>query len=155
MTLKFIADMAAYKYPVIKTVQDRDYLKIAYATDHNELVTSFANQLMGKLDAYNQPFKMEMMQQEVMADQQTLEQLNKSMFQFKFEKGLFKVEVPKNYYALQEFNHQFLGITGLDKIVKIYKSKGNDWNEDLMQMRHLDIKDKTNQKEAIQGGVKP
>lgn len=151
--LKFIADMAAYKYPVVKSVQDKDYLKISYAIGDNQQLTEFANVLMDKLKAYNQPIQAEI--KRIEAQQLPLEQLDKSMFQFKFEKGLFKVEVPKYYYPLQEFNKQFLAITGIDKIVTLDKSKGNDWNEDLMERKHL-LKQVKEDKPAVlkQGGVR-
>lgn len=153
--LKFIADMAAYKYPVIKSVQDKDYLKISYANDNNNLTTEFANKLMQKLSDYNQPYKAEISKIEASKDSQTLEQLNKSMFQFKFEKGHFKVEIPKSYYALQEYNKQFLDITGLNKIIQLNKSNGNDWNEDLMQKNYLNKNVKIDYKKDVkQGGAK-
>lgn len=155
--LKFIADIAAFKYPVVKSVQDKDYLKISYATASYEQMIGFANLLMEKLKVYNQPVQEEINRTEPIysqnkknneaQDKLTLEQLEKSMFQFKFEKGLFKVEIPKSYYALQEFNHQFLEITGMNKIVNIDKSIGNDWNEDLMEQKHL-------QKSVQQAGLK-
>lgn len=69
------------------------------------------------------------------------------MFQFKFEKGLFKVKIPNSYYALQEFNQRFLEITGLNKTVNIDKSIGNEWNEDVMEQKLL-------QKSVKQAGFK-
>lgn len=148
--LKFIADLAAFKYPVVKSVQDKDYLKISYTIADNEKMTAFANVLMEKMKTYNQSIQQEI--NRIEAQKLPLEQLDKSMFQFQFEKGLFKVEIPKFYYTLQEYNKQFLEITGLNKIVVLDKSKGNDWNEDLMEKKHLQKSVKAVQPQEVKQG---
>ncbi|MET3114876.1 hypothetical protein AAKU52_002616 [Pedobacter sp. CG_S7] len=153
--LKFIADMAAYRVPMVKAVRDKDFVKLSYATENNEKMTDFANKLMAKLMDYNKPVQVELnkLESNQANDQQAKEILEKSMYRFNFEKGVFKVEIPRSYYAISDFNKSFLEVTGLEKIVSLEKGKGNDWNEDLMKNKSQE-KIENNQPQHVKNEVK-
>jgi hypothetical protein len=157
---KFIADMAALKITMVKVIRDKDFMKLSYATGNNDKMTAFANKLMSKLMEYNKPLQQELnlLESQPVIDQLGKEHLEKSMYRFNFEKGVFKIEIPRSFLPVHEFNKAFLEVTGLHKIVGLEKSKGNDWNEDLMEKRGLDKhksqKPQQVKKELKQGGVK-
>lgn len=145
--LKFIAEMLSEKYPMIKAVRDKDYVKLSYATENNNRVTDFANKLMSVLIEFNKPVQKELNNVESNktgnnVDEQAKEILEKSMYRFNFEKGIFKVEIPRSNNSLQTFNNSLLEVTGLKQVVSLEKAKGNDWNDDLMELKDL-RKDKT------------
>lgn len=155
--LKFTADLLADKYPMVKAVKDKDYVKLTYATENNPRMIDFANDLMSRLQEYNRPMQQALnrLESELHYDEQQRDLLYKSIYRSTFEKGLFKIEIPKDYFALQNFNQTLLEVTGIQKYVRLEKSKGNDWNDDLMRSKQLQ-KEQANQvkPEVKRGGVK-
>ena len=125
--LQFVQQLVAAKFPMSPTVGNSH--RISYVLPEDQAYRPIRDELLSKAEYFNQNVRAQIGRTD--GDALGQKELQSQQIFIGFNAGQTTINIPESCAALLMVTRSLLELTGLDERIKISKSVGKDYNEDL------------------------